>query len=229
MISTQPSVDDLLGRLQAEQQQISALRRGFVHGVPRPPLFVRLLLVLCVVMIGAIAWLIAVVGFRAVHVAELIRAKRAAEAAAASALPHGAELLQAGKFRTAILRHPQAASQLYAEQGRELLALARAREAVAAFAAARQRAVTPLPGAALVDEIEALIAAGRPVEARRRLLELDLATCAQPDRERAVGMILTLNQATTESPTPPAESAHGSTPTSETPAKDSGRTPQVVE
>ncbi len=225
MISTQPSVDDLLGRLRAEQQQISVLRRGFVHGVPRPPLFVRLLLVLSVVMIGAVAWLIAVVGFRAVQVAELIRAKRAAEAVAASALPHGAELLQAGKFRTAILRHPQAAAQLYAEQGRELLARARAREAVAAFAAARQRAVTALPGAALVDEIEALIAAGRPVEARRRLLELDLATCPQPDRERAVGMILTLNQATTESPTSPAEPDQGST----LPAKNSAGTPQILE
>lgn len=195
MISTQPSVDDLLGKLQSEHQQMSALRRGIVHGVPRPPLLIRLLLVMCVLMIGAIAWLIGMVGFRAVHVAELIRAKRAAEAAVASALPSGADLLQAGKFKTALLRHPQAAAQLFAEQGRELLAHGRAREAVTSFAAARQRAVTPLPGAALVDEIEALVAAGRQPEAHRRLLGLDLATCDQLDRERAVGMILTLNQA----------------------------------
>ncbi len=195
MISTQPSVDDLLGKLQSEHQQMSALRRGIVHGVPRPSLLIRLLLVMCVLMIGGIAWLIGVVGLRAVHVVELIRAKRAAEAAVTSALPSGADLLQAGKFRTALLRHPQAAARLYAEQGRELLAQGRAGEAVTSFAAARQRAVMPLPGAALVDEIEALVAAGRQPEAQRRLLELDLATCDQLDRERAVGMILILSQA----------------------------------
>ena len=190
MISTQPSVDDLLNRLQDEHQRMSALRRGIIHGVPRPPLVIRLLLVVCVLLIAAVAWLIGVVGYRAVHVAEMIRAKRAAEAAAEIALPAGAELLQDGKFRTALLRHPHAAARLHAARGHELMLLSQPREAVAAFAAARTHAVTPLPGAALVDEIEALVAAGRKPEAQQRFSALDLAQCEPADRERAIGMLL---------------------------------------
>lgn len=192
MISTQPSVDDLLDRLQDEHQRMSSLRRGLVHGVPRPPLLVRLLLVVCVLLIAAVAWLIGVVGIRAVHVADMIRAKRAAEAAAEIALPSGAELLQDGKFRTALLRHPQAAARLHAAKGRELLIQGRAADAVAAFSAARMHAVTPLPGVVLVDEIEALVTAGKRKAAQQRLRELDLAECETADRERAVGMILIL-------------------------------------
>ena len=169
---------------------MSALRRGIIHGVPRPPLVIRLLLVVCVLLIAAVAWLIGVVGYRAVHVAEMIRAKRAAEAAAEIALPAGAELLQDGKFRTALLRHPHAAARLHAARGHELMLLSQPREAVAAFAAARTHAVTPLPGAALVDEIEALVAAGRKPEAQQRFSALDLAQCEPADRERAIGMLL---------------------------------------
>ena len=190
MISTQPSVDDLLNRLQDEHQLMSALRRGIIHGVPRPPLFIRTLLMVCVLMIAVVAWLIGVVGFHAVHVAGMIRAKRAAEAAAEIALPAGADLLQEGKFRTALLRHPHAAARLHAARGHELMLLNRPREAVVAFAAARTHAVTPLPGAALVDEIEALVAAGRKPEAQQRLSALDLALCEPADRERAIGMLL---------------------------------------
>jgi len=156
--------------------------------------------VFCVLMIAAVAWLIGVVGFRAVHVADMIRAKRAAEAAAAIALPAGADLLQDGKFRTALVRHPQAAARLHAARGRELMTLGRSREAVVAFAAARTHAVTPLPGAALVDEIEALVAAGRQAEAQQRLRSLDLAICEPADRERAIGTLLILGQ--TELPRP---------------------------
>lgn len=194
MISTQPSVDDLLDRLQDEHQRMSSLRRGLVHGVPRPPLLVRLLLVVCVMLIAAVAWLIGVVGIRAVHVADMIRAKRAAEATAEVALPVGDELLQDGKFRTALIRHPQAAARLHAARGRELLAHGQSREAVNAFAAARMHAVVPLPGVALVDEIEALVAAGRKADAQQRLRDLDLAACEPADRERAVGMLLILGQ-----------------------------------
>lgn len=200
MISTQPSVDDLLDRLQDEHQRMSSLRRGLVHGVPRPPLLVRLLLVVCVALIAAVAWLIGVVGIRAVHVADMIRAKRAAEAAAEIALPSGAELLQDGKFKTALIRHPQAAARLHAAKGRELLAQGRAPEAVASFARARMHAVTPLPGAALVDEIEALVAADRKKDAQQRLRELDLARCEPADRERAIGLLLGLSE---RDPQPP--------------------------
>ena len=194
MISTQPSVDDLLDRLQDEHQRMSSLRRGLVHGVPRPPLLVRLLLVVCVGLIAAVAWLIGVVGIRAVQVADMIRAKRATEAAAEIALPSGEELLQDGKFRTALIRHPQAAARLHAAKGRELLAKGRAPEAVSAFATARMHAVTPLPGGALVDEIEALVAAGNKIYAQQRLRELDLAMCDPADRERAIGMLLVLSE-----------------------------------
>ena len=48
-----------------------------------PAELVRLLLVVCVLLIAAVAYLIGVVGNRAVHVADMIRAKRAAEASSA--------------------------------------------------------------------------------------------------------------------------------------------------
>lgn len=189
MISTQPSVDDLLGRLQDEHVRLSALRRGVIHGVPRPPLVVRLLLVVTVLLIIAVAWLLGVVAVRTTQLTTAIRTQRAADAAAEVALPVGSDLLKPDIFRSALARHPQAAARLHAARGGELLARQQWLAALAAFSQARNHSVTTLPSAMLVDEITALFAAGQTSLARERLLALDLSTCTPADRQRAIALL----------------------------------------
>lgn len=192
MVSSQPSVEDLLVRLQEEHERLSALRQGIAHGVPRPALLVRFLLLASVVLIAGFTALIAVVGVRTLALAEAIRTHRAAVAAAEHAIPAPAELLDNDALRRALARHPGAAGRIYAARAEGLLAAGDAAGAVAAFDEARLRTVAPLPPEVLLREMEALIAAGRAAQARRRLLATDLAAWGPEPRSRAIALLARL-------------------------------------
>lgn len=194
MVSAQPSVEDLLGRLQEEHERLSALRQGVAHGVPRPALLVRLLLLAALVLIAGFTVLMAVVGMRTVHLAEDIRLHRAAIAAAERTIPPPAALLDDDALRRALARHPGYAGRIYAARAEGLLAAGDAQGALRAFDEARLRAVAPLPASVHLREIEALLAAGRPVQARQRLLATDLAKWDPRDRARAVALLPRLSE-----------------------------------
>lgn len=189
MVSSQPSVEDLLVRLQEEHERLSALRQGIAHGVPRPAPLVRFLLLGSVVLIAGFTALIGVVGVRAVELAHAIRAHRASVAAAERTIPTAGELTDDDDLRRALARHPGAAGRIYAARADGLLSAGNAAGAVAAFNEARLRTVAPLPPDALLREMEALIAAGQPALARRRLLATDLAAWGPEPRARAIALL----------------------------------------
>lgn len=194
MVSTQPSVEDLLGRLQEEHERLSALRQGVAHGVPRPTLLVRLLLLAAMVLIAGFTALMAVVGMRTVHLAEDIRLHRVAVAEAERTIPPPASLLDDEALRRALARHPGYAGRIYAARAEGLLAIGDAQGALRAFDEARLRAVAPLPADIQLREIEALIAAGRPAQARQRLLATDLGKWDAAHRARAVALLPGLSE-----------------------------------
>ncbi len=189
MVSSQPSVEDLLVRLQEEHERLSALRQGIAHGVPRPALLVRFLLLGSVVLIAGVTALIGVVGVRTVQLADAIRVHRASVAAAERAIPAPAELLDDDALRRTLAGHPGAAGRIYAARAEGLLAAGDAAGALAAFGEARLRAVAPLPPEVQLREMEALIAAGRPAQARQRLLATDLSAWAPEHRARAIALL----------------------------------------
>jgi hypothetical protein len=188
-ISQQPSVDDLLGKLQDEHDQISALRQGIHHGVPRPPLLVRLLLLISVLLIAGVAALIAVVGWRTTLLVDQIRIHRADQRAEEAALPIGDALLDPSQFSAAARRRPDALAPLFAAKAQVLLQKKRTAEALIAFAEARQHALAPLTAGAQVAEIEALLSLGRQAEARERLLQCDMDGWTPQERARMVRIL----------------------------------------
>ena len=188
-ISQQPSVDDLLVRLQDEHERVSALRQGISHGVPRPPLLIRLLLLMSVVMIAGITGLIAVVGWRTSLLVEQIRVHRAEIKSVEEALPAGDALLDLAAFTAAARRHPEALAGLLAAKAQVLFHHGQLKESLAAFAEARQHALAPLTANAQVAEVEALVALDRRAEARERLLQCDMDGWTAQERARMIRIL----------------------------------------
>ena len=188
-VSPQPSVDDLLDRLQNEHERLSALRAGIVHGVPRPPLLIWLLLLGSVLLITALTALIGLVGLRTVDLTVAIREHRQARTAAQTTLPAGTALLDLVAMDEAMARHPEAISRLYVLRGEALLQRGDAQAAAESFREARLRALAPLPSASLVMELKALLASGRRDEVRQRLLAIDLGGWSDSDRSAALSLL----------------------------------------
>ncbi len=188
-ISSQPSVDDLLGRLDDEHRRLSALRRGIIHGVPRPALLIRLLLIVSVLLITVITLLITVVGRRTIDLAAAIRLQRSEAKAAERAIPDGTALRDPAVLAAALRRHPTAAARIHGARAAALLAAGDAAGALAAFAIAREHTVAPLPPAIQGQELVALVAVGRRNDARERLLALDLADWPREDRARVLALL----------------------------------------
>ncbi len=193
--STQPSVDDLLGRLQDDHAKLSALRAGVVHGVPRPAFIVQLLLLASVLLIAAFTVGIALLGLLSVRLTAQIRDHRAAEVAAAHALPSGEALRDPQVLAAALRQQPAAAARIHAARGAALLAAGDPRGALAAFAEARERSVVPPSPALQLAEIQALIAVGQIAQARTRLLACDLAPWPATERAAAVALLPKLLEA----------------------------------
>ena len=188
-VSPQPSVDDLLDRLQDEHERLSALRAGVVHGVPRPPLLIWLLLLVSVLLITVLTALIGLVGLRTVDLTVAIREHRQARTAAQTTLPSGASLLDTAAMNEAVARHPEAVSRLYALRGEALLQQGKTQAAADSLREARLRAFAPLPSAFLILELKALLASGRRDEVRQRLLAIDLSGWSESDRSAALGLL----------------------------------------
>ena len=188
-VSPQPSVDDLLDRLQDEHERLSALRAGIVHGVPRPPLLIWLLLLVSVLLITALTALMVLVGLRTVDLTVAIREHRQERAAAQTTLPAGTTLLEMAAMNEALARHPEAIGRLYALRGEALLQQGKAQAAADSFREARLRAMAPLLSAFLVVELKALLASGRRDEVRQRLLAIDFSGWSENDRSAALSLL----------------------------------------
>jgi hypothetical protein len=188
-VSPQPSVDDLLARLQDEHERLSAMRAGIVHGVPRPPLLTRLLVLVSVLLITALTALIGLVGLRTMDLTVAIREQRHARAAAQTTLPAATTLLDLTAMNAALTRHPEASARLYALRGEALLQQGKAQAAADSFREARLRALAALPDAILVMELKALLASGHREEVRRRLLAIDLTGWSESDRSAALSLL----------------------------------------
>jgi hypothetical protein len=188
-VSPQPSVDDLLDRLQDEHERLSALRSGIVHGVPRPPVLIWLLLLVSVLLITALTALIGLVGLRTVDLTVAIREHRQAQTVARTTLPAAATLVDAAAMNEAVVRHPEAVGRLFALRGEALLSQGDAPGAVEAFREARLRTLAALPTATSVLELRALLACGRRDEVRRRLMAIDLSGWSENDRSAALSLL----------------------------------------